>query len=190
MAASKTDPVKQVDVLIVYASGTPSKIRGIIFEKTKQGRPDEVDAVTLATPLVENCETIAQKLSAWLSENRLAVRAVRTRDIKSFNEILLARQVIIGTPARFWNVSWEVKKLFDEKFGAIYALDNKLAGKRVSAYAMAEITPSAEAALRAIKSVVSDCGGKYGPTMTLLTEYSKSEIERRMHSFLLEIQGF
>ena len=111
-------------------------------------------------------------------------------EIKHRDEILRARLVVIGSPAYFANVSWKIKKLFDEQFHRIYLLEKKrLAKRRIAAFAMAEIEPSARSALKAIKAVVRDCKGRFGPTMIFLTKHSKKEIRKRINQLAQELAG-
>ena len=48
---------------------------------------------------------------------------------------------------------------------------------------MAEIVPSANSTLNAIKQVVSDCKGAFGPTMIITTKYSEKEIRENIEKF-------
>lgn len=184
------EQAKPPDVLLIYSSGTPLDYysNGPLFEKIRNRIPREVDAVTTATPLKENCRTIAEKLASALRDKKLVVRVAKAPEIKHRNEILRARLVVIGTPSRFSNVSWELKKLFDEKFSQIGALEEKgLAKRRIAAFSMAEIEPSARAALKAIKAVVRDCNGRFGPTMIFLIKDSKKEIRKRINKFVQQL---
>lgn len=85
----------------------------------------EVDAVTGPTPVKENCRSIAQKLASALRDKKLVVRVAKATEVKHRNEILHPRVVVLGSPARFWNVSWEMKKLLDDQFGQIYVLGKR-----------------------------------------------------------------
>jgi flavorubredoxin len=168
---------EQLDVLIIYSSGTP-------FKTVSDMKPKEVDAVTSPTPVNWNCKKIAENLGTALGSRKCTVRIANVTEIKHRNEILDARLVVLGTPARFWNVSWEMKKLLDEQFGKIYVMEkNKLGKKRIAAFAMAEIKGSAEDALEAIERMVGDCNGRFGPTAIFLTEHSRSEVEERIEKF-------
>jgi flavorubredoxin len=181
-----TEKGQSPGVLIIYSTGTPLDYysKGPLFKKIKEMTPKGVDAVTTATPFKENCRTIAEKLAIALRERDLVVQVAEATEIKHRNEILRARLVIIGSPSRFGNVSWELKKLFDELFSQIGALEEKgLAKRRIAAFSMAEIEPSANGTLRAIKAVVGDCRGRFGPTRIFLLKHSKKEIQKRINQF-------
>jgi hypothetical protein len=178
------------DILIIYSSGTPLAYysNGPLFKKIREMTPEGVDAVTTATPLKENCKTIAEKLAAALRERALVVRVAEAKDIAHRDEILRARLIIIGSPSRFGNVSWELKKLFDEQFSQIGALEEKgLAGRRIAAFSMAEVEPSAKGTLRAIEAVAVDCNGRFGPTMIFLIHHSKKTTHRRIDTFVQKL---
>lgn len=187
MASSKAEEqVKMVpDILIIYSSGTPFNWE-LIKNRTNRSDKDtqELDAITTPTPLVENCKSIAEKLAGALRDRQIIVGVKEVVEIKQRSEILNARMVILGSPAYFGNVSWKMKKLFDEQFHKIYLLEEgRLAKRRVAAFSMAEIEPSANAALRAIKAVVSDCRGRFGPTKVFLTKHSGKEVKKRIKEF-------
>lgn len=166
------------DVLIIYSSGTP-------FKTISDMNAKEVDAVTTPTPVRENCKSIAEKLASALRNKKFVVRVAETTEIKHHNEILRARLVVLGSPAYFANVSWRMKKLFDEQFAKIYVLGKDgLANRRIAAFSMAEVESSAHAALKAINAVVRNCKGRLGPTMTFLTKHSREEVNRRISRFV------
>jgi hypothetical protein len=174
------------DILLIYSSGTPLEYytKKSLFRTIRERQPKEVDAVTTATPAHENCRTISGKLGLRLREKGLKVRVANAKDIRDRSEILSSGLVIIGTPSRFWNVSWEIKKLFDEQFSKIGALEEKQLNKlRVAGFSMAEIEPSAKAALKAIKATVNDCNGRFGPTTFFLTKHSEKQINKRINKF-------
>ena len=132
------------DVLVIYDSGLPSKT---ISEVTAADN----DVMAGPTPKVTNCRTVAQELAATLESRGLVVRVVEASAVE--NPKVQARVIVLGSPARFWNVSWRMKKFFDEQFGRIYiSSKQEFATLRVAAFAMAEIEPSAAAALKAIES--------------------------------------
>lgn len=175
-------PLKQ-DIMIIYSSGLPSKT-------ISDMKPKDTDAITGATPLAENCKTISEKIASNLKKKGLSIRLTEATQIKHRDEILGAKVIIIGSPARFWNVSWEMKKLFDEKFGEIYVLgkDNEgFANHRMAAFAMAEVEGSARDALEAINKVITDCKGKIAATEIFLTKHSKKEIDQRIKRFSNQI---
>jgi len=173
---ASADQENPCDMLIIYSSGNP-------FKNISDMSPKEVDAVTTPTPIQNNCRNIAEQLAFALRDKNFVVRVASAIDIKHRNEILRARLVVLGSPARFWNVSWQMKKLFDVQFAQIYVSEGRLRKKRIAAFSMAEIDASARAALKAIKAVVADCKGQFGPTMTYLTKHSKKEVRKRINRF-------
>jgi flavodoxin len=171
--------LKPLDVLIIYSTGTS-------FKTISDMNPQEVDAVTTATPEKENCKSIAEKLAAILSLKGLSVRVTEATKIKHRDEVLKAKLIIIGTPGRFGNVSWEIKKLLDEEFGRIYILskgDRGPIGLKIAAFSMAEIENSAQEALEAINKAVRECKGELVHTITFLTKHSREEIDQRIMKF-------
>lgn len=171
------------NVLIVYSSGSPVQD---IYDR----RNYEVDGVSSPTPRSVSCELVAKKVGAKLRSVRMEVRVAEAKEIERYEEILNADVLVIGSPAHFSNVSWEMKRLFDEQFHKIYMLrKEKLGKKKVAAFATAEIEFSANAALKAIKAVVQDCRGDFGPTLVILLDHSESEIDQKVQAFVRKITG-
>lgn len=167
---------KSPDILLIFSSGTP-------YKDIRHFGAGEIDAITMATPTKENCRTIAEKIGSLLRERKLIVRLIEATEVKHRNEILAARLVVIGSPSHFGNVSWEIKKVLDEQFWKIYLLRERLNKKRIAGFAMAEIKPSADRALKAIEIAVNDCRGRFGPTAIFLTDHSSEEISQRIKKF-------
>jgi flavodoxin len=168
---------KGPDVLIIYTSGIP---RGTISDP-------KADAVTLPTPKEVNVRTVAGKISESLQKNGLTVRAVHASEVKNHEEILRSGMIILGSPSYFSNVSWELKKLIDEQFVRIYAMNGRLNGKRVAAFSMAEVIPSSEATLTVLKNTVADCQGVFGPTMAFLVKQPSEEVDTLIGTFVDEL---
>lgn len=167
---------KSPDILLIFSSGTP-------YKDIRHFGAGEIDAITMATPMKENCRSIAEKIGSLLRERKLNVTVMEATKIKHRSEILSARLVVIGSPSHFGNVSWEIKKVLDEQFWKIYLLRKGLNKKRIAGFAMAEIKPSAENTLRAIEMAVNDCRGRFGPTAIFLTKHSTEEINQELKNF-------
>ena len=182
--------MRDVDVLIIYSSGTPLDYykKGGLFAAIKKEKPDPADAVTTATPTMVNCRIIAERLQKELQGHSINVRVATASEIQDRSEILGARLVVIGTPSRFWNVSWEIKKLFDEVFSQVGALEDRgFDGRKLAAYSMAEIQPSADKAIEAVRHAVQDCNGRLGPTMTLVTSDSERKALKEIGIFVKKL---
>ena len=173
-AENTTPPNISTDILLIYSSGIPH----ITISDIK---PDEFDGVSCPTPEDENMRTVSEKLAAQLQKKNLKVSIIEAGKVKNRIEIINARLVIIGSPSYFGNVSWPVKKFLDEIFGEIYAsVKGRLNKKRIAAFSMAEIVPSANSTLNAIKQAVHDCQGTFGSTMIITTKYSKKEVKEQI----------
>lgn len=161
------------DVLIIYSSGTPE---GTISESG-------ADAVTLPTPKGENIRTVSERLGALLRERGMSVRVAPADEVRTAGEILDAGMVVFGSPSYFNNVSWEIKRCIDLQFSPIYSRKERLGGKTVAAFCMAEIAPSAEATLAILRHTVLDCRGTFGPTMTFLVEHPADKVAGLVNAF-------
>ncbi len=74
--------------------------------------------------------------------------------------------------------------MFDEHFGKIYASGSeRLAGKHVAAFSIAEIERSSNKTLAVIETIVGDCKGIFDLTMIVTTKHSVEEIAQRIEQF-------
>jgi len=169
------------DVLIVFSSGTP-------YETVSDIKPGKADAVTCPTPKKENMATVAEKLVAVLRAKGLTVRAARSHEIKNYKEMLNARYLVFGSPSYFGNISWQMKKLIDEKLQSIYlSVEGRFNKRSIAVFSMAESEPSACETIRALERVFSDLNAVLGSSMVILTEHKPDEVNSRVQTFADEI---
>ncbi|HVX66367.1 MAG TPA: hypothetical protein VHA11_07190 [Bryobacteraceae bacterium] len=162
------------DVLIVYDGGPVYKTVA----------PAADDAVAGASAAVVNCRTVAERLGAELEARKLRVRLAAAADIHDRRELLAAPLLVLGSPVRFSNVSWEMKRLFDEHLYRIRATaPPELAKHRIAGFAVGEVEPAARATLEAMRAAVEDCGGKLEQTRVLLSGTSRVEAARDIREF-------
>ena len=146
-------------ILIVYTSGTPSKTLSDV-------KPEEVDALSGATPSTMNVEIISQKLYSELKSKGYTVKLVKASEIESYKEILQYDMLIIGNPTYFWNVNWEIKKMLDINFGKIYiAKRNEFKKMKHVVFSMCEYDKCGERANKQMESAITDCSGKLNYSM-------------------------
>ncbi len=162
---------KPSDILIVYSSG--SKPAG-------GGQPD---AVTTPTPADENMKTVTEKLSTALAARKLTVRVALAHEIKTPEEIFASRVLVIGSPSYFWNVSWQIKKFFDERFSEMSSRKDRLGKHKVAAYTQAGGKDGADLTIAAIQQAVNRWNGTFGPTMIILVPHGPEEIAKRIAAF-------
>ncbi len=168
------------DVLIVYDASRPYKTVA----------PAADDAVTGASAASINCRIAAERLGAALEARNLTVRLVPVSEIRDYRELLEPRMLVLGSPVRFSNVSWQMKKLFDDHFYRIYtSARQEFATRRLAAFAVGEVEPAAQAALDSMRSATHDCGGTLGATLVLLTGSSRTEAERDIRQFTGTLAG-
>lgn len=170
-----------IDVLIIYSSGSP-------FDTITDIDEDKVDAVTTPTPAHMNCERISKELFEQLHADSINVVLKKALDIEDRQEILNARVVVIGSPAYFWNVSWQIKKLIDEKFAELYILrSQKKRYMNFAVFTMAEIKSSADQAMQKLVQAIKDCKGEVGPKQIFLAKYSLKKVKKQVKQFADEI---
>ena len=104
-------------VLLVFSSGEPfAKMGGGIKE------PGDLDAVTSPTPVKMNTGIAARRIRDNLERQGINVRLARVEDFnkEDWREVNSYDMIIIGSPARFWTMSWETKRFLEMVFFRIY----------------------------------------------------------------------
>jgi hypothetical protein len=168
-------PSSKPDVLIVYSSGN---------KPVGGGQPD---AVTEPTPGSENMKTITGKLAATLSSKKITVRVALAHEIKTSDEIFASRVLVIGSPSYYWNVSWQIKKFFDERFHEMASRKDHLGRHHVAAFTQAGGKDGAELTIKAIREAVVRWNGDFGPIMSLLSANKPEEVKQAVDRFAGEI---
>ncbi len=166
---------KAPDILIVYSSGS---------KPVGGGQPD---AVTTPTPADENMKTVTEKLSTALIARKLTVRVALAHEIRTPEEIFASRVLVIGSPSYFWNVSWQIKKFFDERFSEMSSRKDRLGKHKVAAYTQAGGKEGADLTIAAIQQAVNRWNGTFGPTMSLLAGNKPDEVKPAIEKFADEI---
>jgi flavodoxin len=167
-------------ILIVYTSGTP-------FKTLSDIKPDEMDAVTGATPSEMNVEIISQTLYEKLKDS-YTVKLAKASEITDYREILQYDMLIMGTPTYFWNIHWEVKKMIDTNFEKIYiGKRNEFKAMKHVVFAMSEYGKCAENANNQMKSAINDCSAKLDASEIFVTNRKKAEYNEQIASFAATI---
>ncbi|MDP2984704.1 MAG: hypothetical protein Q8O92_15405 [Candidatus Latescibacter sp.] len=175
LAQTAQSQAKGPDVLIVYSSGN---------KPVDGGQPD---AMTTPTPGNENMKTVTDKLAASLSSKKLTVRVALAHEIKTPDEIFSSRILVVGSPSYFWNVSWQIKKFFDERFSEMSSRKERLGKHPVAAYTQAGGKDGADLTIAAVREAVNRWNGTFGPTMTLLAGNKPEEVKQTVEKFAGEI---
>ncbi|MFH1069969.1 MAG: hypothetical protein V1794_10165 [Candidatus Glassbacteria bacterium] len=166
-------------VLLVYSSGEPfqtiTDIKG----------PDALEAVTSPTPVDRNTRIAAQRIYDNLIAAGITVRLARVEDFgkDDWREVLSYDTIIVGTPARFWTMSWETKRFVDLIIGRIYVLPEKAKGKQFALFATAEIENSSNTALENMAMWVNDLQGNLVLKLNLNREQSQPEFDQAIDRF-------
>ncbi len=170
LSAGEAAKAPAVDVLIIYASGTP--------EGGQADAGAAVQTTTLPTPRARNVKTLSESLGEALKAKGLAVRVVETGDIKDGEEVKAAKALVLGSPVYFSNVSWRMARLLDETFYPIFSTREKLSGKPVAGIAMGGGEGGAKSVLDIMQRVVESCGGKWGPVAAFSGRTSDEDAQR------------
>jgi len=155
------------EVLVVFASGNPADT----------GKDEgKADAITCPTPRDQNVGTIVQKIARDLREKKINVRILQAEEVADEMTLLDAGMLVLASPAYFSNMSWQMKKMIDERFGAVYRLKGRFNGKPVALFSMAAVEQSAVEALKAMETAVEHCNGSVKAKTFVLAGEEKSPI--------------
>ena len=170
-------------VLLVYSSGEPTDWQNLLEN------PTVLDAITSPTPIKRNVHKLALHIRDYLEKNGVSVRLARVEDFTKddWAEIRSYDIVIFGTPSRFWNVSWEMKRFLEQIFIRIKLLsESGASGRTYAAFALAEILPSSVEALERMAETISDSGGTLPPALrlSLALNMTDEEYNKRIDKFL------
>jgi multimeric flavodoxin WrbA len=102
---------------------------------------------------------------------------------ENWREVLSYDTIIVGTPARFWTMSWETKRFVDLVIGRIYVLPEKAKGKQFALFATAEIESSGNTALENMSMWVNDIRGNLVLKLNLNREQSQQEFDQAIDKF-------
>lgn len=167
------------DVLIVYSSGE-------VFETiTDIKDPDRLDAITSPTPADLNTKIAAERIRDNLEREGLSVRLARVEDFGKDNwrEVLAYDTIVIGSPGRFWTMSWETKRFFDLVFGRIYILESRAKGKTFGLFATAEIEQSSATTIQAMETIIGDVNGSVALRLNLHHKMTAEQFDREIDKF-------
>lgn len=164
-------------VLIVYTVGQPSA-----------EFPGDLDAITTATPIVNNTQTIADDLARELESREILVKTINASEIKSHEIIFDYTVLVLGTPVRYIHVSWEMKKFIDEIMWRIAHLaSNQFQTKRVFAYAVAG--GSGTPALDFLQQIMSFLNNSLKARTQFLGSYTQKRVDEEIKLFADKIEA-
>ncbi|OGF97575.1 MAG: hypothetical protein A2Z86_08205 [Candidatus Glassbacteria bacterium GWA2_58_10] len=164
-------------VLLLYSSGEPlmtiSDIKG----------PEQLEGITQPTPVEMNTRIAAERIKVNLEKQGVAVVLKPVQEVTDWREVMQYKTIVIGSATRFWNVTWETKRFFDDLFLRIYVREGKAKGKLFAIFTTTEIEPSGERTLAAMESTITDCGGNIGLRMILHRELSLEKARAEIDKF-------
>jgi len=167
-------------VLLVFSSGEP-------FAKMGGGikGPGDLDAITSPTPVEKNTGIAARRIRASLERQGITVRLARVEDFskEDWQEVHSYDTIIIGSPARFWTMSWETKRFLEMVFFRIYFTEKRAEGKMFALFSTAEIIPSAKKAIEDMSGTISDNRGNLALKLPLSNDMSEEDFNSKIDEF-------
>lgn len=172
--------VMKDSTLLVYSSGEP------FMTITDIKDPGLLDAISSPTPKVRNTAQVAQMIYDHLVQEGAHVRMARAEDFSSgdWRNVITYRTIILGSPARHWNVSWEMKRFIDLIMGRIYIHPHRGENTQFALFTTAEIERSAEDCLTMMEKVVRDCRAAVVAKLNTHHQQSEEEFQAAVDKFL------
>lgn len=176
-AGNQTADSLRPGVLLLYSSGQPlmtiSEIKG----------PEQLEGITQPTPVEMNTRIAAGRITGNLEKQGVPVVMKPIQEVTDWREVMQYKTIVIGSATRFWNVTWETKRFFDDLFLRIYVREGKATGKLFAIFTTTEIEPSGECTLAAMESTITDCGGDIGLRMILHREMTLEQARAEIDKF-------
>ncbi len=171
-------------VLIIHAGGQPAEK----YRSSELTRED-LDAITMATPKAYNTHTIAADLGRELESRGITVKVVDASEINSHEIVFEYSVLVLGAPARYGEVGWEMKKFVDEMIWRIHCLvPDRFANHRVAAYAMgASSEGGTTAVLNFLDGIMTANRTTLGARADFLRHYSSATVANMIKLFADEI---
>jgi hypothetical protein len=117
-------------VLLCWASGTPTTGMSVPAE--------QVDAITMPTPTEFNGRTVAKRLADALARRGIATESFDLRTRQPSLKQWSGSTIVVVAPVYHGGVHWAVKKLIDDRNGALYYAKAGRAPRRAAVLLLAE----------------------------------------------------
>lgn len=171
---------KQSSVLVVYSSGTP--VPGFTDSTLSL---ETLEAVSSATPVLDNTAQAARIISKTLEAEGLQVRMARAEDFekKDWREVNGYDYIVLGSPAHFWQMSWEMKKFFDEVFHMIYSSEKQARGKSFALFSVGAGLPGTEGTIANMEQAVGINDGAVVSRLALTKGMSSDDFSLKAVEF-------
>jgi flavodoxin len=179
-AQPAVEPIVMKDsTLLVYSSGEP------FMTITDIKDPGLLDAISSPTPRERNTAQVAMMIRDCLARSGANIRMVKAEELdkEDWRSVIAYRTVILGSPARHWNVSWEMKRFIDLIMGRIYVHPDRAANTQFALFTTAEIHDSAEDCLEMMAKVVRDCKAPVVARLNTHHQQSQEEFQAAVDKF-------
>jgi flavodoxin len=166
------------NVMIVYHGGIPP------WRKAPDLDEKTVDALTQATTERVNVAVIASGIDTRLKEMGFRVRLINALDISGPGDFLGYDGIIFGSPTWFSNVSYPVKKLFDEYLIRIYENHaGKLNDTVLAGFTTFMDKKSGPECLTTLNNGLRHLSKQIAEGLLIDTGESETDIRKKIHQF-------
>lgn len=168
-------------VLLVYSSGTPLEGFGVTTVSN-----EALDAITCPTPTENNTGIAARQIYEGLTEKGVAVRIARVEEFerKEWRQLLAYRTIIMGSPTRHSNMSWEFKRFVDEVFHQIYMqVPERAGGIQFALFSTAAHGGGPEETMNAMETFIRHCNGVVVQRLNLNSGQTRREFDEAIRRF-------
>jgi menaquinone-dependent protoporphyrinogen IX oxidase len=173
---AKTD-----SVLLVYSVGEP--VEGFGVERVSG---ESLDAVSCPTPVEKNTGVVARRIYQELSDKGIAVRLARPEEFAraDWRQLLRYKTIILGTPTRHSNMSWEMKRFVDQVVHQIYMqVPERAKGTQFALFATAASRGGPDAAMATMESFISHCKSTVVRKLSLHSGQTQQEFDEAIEQF-------
>ena len=181
LAQEVSEIAKTDSVLLVYSVGEP--VEGFGVERVSN---EALDAVTCPTPVAKNTGVAARKIFQGLADKGVAVRLARAEEFarEDWRQLLRYKTIIMGTPTRHSNMSWEFKRFVDQVVHQIYMqVPERAKGTQFALFATAASGGGPDTAMNTMESFISHCKGTVVRKLSLHSGQTQQEFDESIGQF-------
>ncbi len=181
LAQDAVEIVQSDSVLLVYSVGEP--VEGFGVERVSG---EALDAVSCPTPVEKNTGVAARGIYQGLTDKGVAVRLARPEDFTraDWRQLLRYKTIILGTPTRHSNMSWEMKRFVDQVVHQIYMqVPDRASGTQFALFATAASGGGPGEAMASMESFISHCKGTVVRKLSLHSGQSQQEFDEAIGQF-------
>jgi hypothetical protein len=173
-------------ILIIYSTG----FKITEWKKEIPLINEKINIVSGATDKSNNIENIAKILyDKLISTRNIDLKMLKYEEAIDLKDILETDLLLLGTPTRFSNISWELKKFIDVTLYPIYVhKKNKLDKKFVSIFTTSDLKRHGKMCIKSTEISLKQYNPIFLNPLIIEKQQSDNEINIEIEQYLAKIE--